>query len=73
MHCHLVTVEVSVKRSADERMNLNGLTFNQDRFKGLDAESVQCRSTIQKNWMLLDHRVENLPDLWSPTLNHSLR
>ena len=35
---HLVTVEVSVERRTDERMQLNGLALNEHRLKCLDAQ-----------------------------------
>ena len=39
---HLVTVEVRVEGRANQGMQLNGLSFDQDRFKGLNAQAVQC-------------------------------
>src|SRR6478672_8214225 len=69
VHCHLVAVEVGVVRGANERMNANGFTLDQLRFKRLDRETVQGRSTIQKHRMTPGYFVENVPDLGSLTLN----
>src|SRR3546814_378733 len=46
-------------------MQLNGLAFDQHKFKGLDTESVQSRRTVQQNRMLADDILENVPDLWT--------
>ena len=46
MNSHLVTVKVCVKRSTYQRMELDRFTFHQDRFKCLDSQSVQGRSTV---------------------------
>ncbi len=59
---HLVTVEVGVEGRADQRMKLNGPTFPKDRFKGLDAQTVECRGTVQENRMFLDDVFEDVPD-----------
>ena len=59
---HLVTVEVGVESRADQGMELNGSTFPKDRFKGLDAQAVQCRGTVQENRMFLDDVFENVPN-----------
>src|SRR5207237_2222446 len=48
VHGHLVTVEVSVERGADERVNTNGLSFDEYRLESLDAESVKGRSAVQQ-------------------------
>jgi hypothetical protein len=37
VHGHLVAVEVGVERRADERVDLDGLALDEQRFEGLDA------------------------------------
>jgi hypothetical protein len=59
---HLVAVEVGVEGRADERMQLDSLAFDQDRFEGLDAQAVQRRCAVQENRMLADDLVEDIPD-----------
>src|SRR5690606_12333931 len=46
VHGHLVTVKVGVVGSTDQRVQLNGLTFNQDRLERLDTQTVQRRCTV---------------------------
>jgi hypothetical protein len=40
MHSHLVTVEVCVEGSGDERMQLDGRAFDQNWLEGLNTETV---------------------------------
>ncbi len=44
---HLVPVEVGVVRRADERVNLDGLVLGEDGLKGLNAEPVERRGTVE--------------------------
>ena len=39
---HLVAVEIGVERGADQRVNLDGLAFDQHRLERLDAQTVQA-------------------------------
>ena len=55
MGSHLVTVKVRIVSGTYERMKLDRFTLDQDRLKCLDAEAVQCRSTVEHHRMLLDH------------------
>ena len=73
VHCHLVAVEVGVVRGANERVNANGFTLDQLRFKRLNRETVQSRSTIQEDRMAPGYFVKNVPDLGSLALNHLFR
>ena len=61
MYRHLVTVKVGVKRGTYQRMQLNGFTFNQDRFKRLNTQTVQGRRTVQHNRMFADDLIQNIP------------
>ena len=72
MNCHLVAVEVSVERGTNKRMKLNGLTFYQDRFKSLDTQPVQRRSTVQHNRMLFNYILQYIPNLRLELLHHLL-
>ena len=58
---HLVTVEVGVEGRADERVQLDGLAFDQDGLEGLDAQAVQRGSTVQHDRVLLDDLFEDVP------------
>ena len=54
-------------------MQLDCFTFNQNRFKGLNTQTVQRRRTVQQNRVLTDHFVEDIPDNRFFALNHFLR
>ena len=62
VHGHLVAVKVGVECGTHQRVQLNGFTFDQLGFEGLDAQSVQGWSAIQHHGMLSDYFVENVPD-----------
>src|SRR6266480_3521942 len=46
VHCHLVAIEVGVVRGTNERVNTNGFTLDQLRFKRLNGQTVQSWSTV---------------------------
>ena len=64
MYRHLVTVKVGVKRGTYQRMQLNGFTFNQDRFKRLNTQTVQGRRTVQHNRMFANDFFQDVPYFW---------
>ena len=72
VHGHLVTVEVSVERLTDERVNLDGLAVDQNRFEGLDTETVQRRGAVQQDGVLADDLFEDVPHHGLATLDHAL-
>ena len=59
---HLVTVEVGVERGADQRVQLDGLAFDQHRLERLDAEAMQGRGAVQQHRMLADDFFQDVPD-----------
>ena len=59
---HLVAVEVRVEGGADERMDLDRLTFNQHGLEGLDAKTVQGRGAVEQDRVILDDLFEDVPD-----------
>ncbi len=73
VHRHLVTVEVGVVRSADQRVQLDRLAFNQHGLKRLDTQTVQRRCTVQQHRVLANHFGEDIPDFRRLTLDHLLR
>src|SRR5436305_12891033 len=54
VHCHLVAVEVGVVSGANERVNANGFTLDKLRFKSMNRETVQSRSTVQEHMLAPD-------------------
>ena len=69
---HLVTVEVGIEGGADERMQLEGLAFDQLGLERLNAETVQRRSTVEHDRVFVDHLFEDVPDDRILVLNHLL-
>src|SRR5690606_35676361 len=69
---HLVTVEVGVVRGADQRVQLDGFTFDQYRLERLDTQTVQGRRTVEQHGVFADHFSENVPDLRQFALDHLL-
>jgi hypothetical protein len=61
VHRHLVAVEVGVECGTHQRMQLDRLAFDQQRFERLNAETVQGRCTIQQHRMFANHFFENIP------------
>ena len=72
MDRHLVAVEVGIESRTDKRMKLDRLSFYKDRLKSLDAESVQCRSTVQHDRVLRDDVLEDIPYFALKALDHLL-
>ncbi|MBA7666521.1 hypothetical protein ES703_74602 [subsurface metagenome] len=72
MHRHLVAVEVSIEPPAGQRMQHNGVTFDQYRLKGLNAHSMEGRRTVEQDRMLMNNFFEDIPDLFVTSFNHSL-
>ena len=70
--CHLVTVEVGVEAFAHQWMQVDRVTFDQYRLKRLNTHSVQGWCTIQQDGVILDHRFQDVPDLFIFTLKHLL-
>ena len=72
MHGHLVAVEVGVEAFADQRVNLDGVAFNQHRLKRLDAHAVKRGGAVQHDGMLIDALFENIPDFGIAAFEHLL-
>src|SRR5690606_8537033 len=69
---HLVTVEVGVVRGTDQRVQLDGLAFDQHGLKGLDTETVQCRRSVEQYRVFADDLGEDVPHLRQFALDHLL-
>ena len=72
VHRHLVAVEVGVEGRADERVDLDGAAFDQDRLEGLDAQAVQRRRAVEQHRVVLDDLFEDVPDLGPHALDDAL-
>ena len=53
-------------------MDADCLALHQHRLEGLDAKSVQGRSTVQQHRVLADDVLQNRPDLRLASLDHAL-
>ncbi|MNF61945.1 hypothetical protein D3C84_436110 [compost metagenome] len=69
---HLVTIEVRVIGGTNERVQLDGLAFDQGRFKRLDTQTVQGRCTVQQDRVFADHFVQDVPNDGFFALHHFL-
>ncbi len=72
MHRHLISVEVGIESGTDERVDMDSLTLDENRLKGLDTETMQCRSTIEEDVVILGNALENVPDFFSTRSDHPL-
>ena len=72
MHRHLVAVEVGVERRADQRVDADGLAFDQHRLERLDAQAVQRRRAVEQHGVLADHLFEHVPHFGDLLLDHLL-
>ena len=59
MDSHLVAVKVGVKGFTSKRVQLERLALYQYRLKGLDSQTVQCRSAVQQYRVLAYNFVKN--------------
>ena len=69
---HLVAVEVGVEALTDQRVNLDRVPFHQDRLERLNPDAVQRRCPVQQHGVILDHLVQDVPDLFVLALQHAL-
>ena len=69
---HLVAVKVGVIGSTNQRVQLNRLTFNQNRFKRLDTQTVKCRCAVQQYGVLADNLSKDVPHFRQLALDHFL-
>ena len=69
VHGHLVAVKVGVECRADERMKLDCLALDQDRFERLNAETVKRRCAVEHDGMFADDFIQNVPDFLALLFN----
>ncbi|MNM57037.1 hypothetical protein D3C81_682240 [compost metagenome] len=72
MNSHLVTIEVGVVCRTNQRVQLDSLTFDQNRFKCLDTQTVQGWCTVQQYRVFADNFVQDIPNDSFFALNHFL-
>ena len=72
VHRHLVAVEIGVECRAHERMDPNGLAFDQHRLERLNPEPMERGCPIQQDRMLPNHLFQHVPDFFLLLLDHLL-
>ena len=70
MYSHLVTVKVGVECHTYQWMKLNCLSLNQDSFKCLHAKTMQGWSTVENDWILGYHILQDIPNFLGALLLH---
>ena len=70
MDRHLVSIKVGIESFANERMQFDSISFNENRLKSLNAHSVKRRSSIQENRMVVNDLFEDIPNLGILTFEH---
>ncbi len=72
MHRHLIAVEVSVEGGADQGMDPDSATVDEDGLEGLDAKAMEGRRPVQEDRPLLDDLIEDVPNLGLSPLHDPL-
>ena len=72
MDGHLVAVEIGIEALAYQRVDADGIAFDEHRLEGLDTHAVQGRSAVEEDRMVLDNFLENVPNLLGLALQHFL-
>ena len=72
MNSHLVTVEVGVEGRTNERMQLDGLTFNQGRLERLNTKTVKGRCAVQHDRVFTDNLFKDIPNFGTLFFHHTL-
>ena len=70
---HLVTIEVRVETFARQRVQVNRVTFNENRLKRHDSHAVKRWGSVQHHRMIGDDRFENIPNFFIFAFEHLLR
>src|SRR5476651_2027305 len=72
VNSHLVTIEVGVICRTNQRVQLDRFTFDQNRVKRLDTQTVQGWCTVQQYRVFADNFVQDIPNDSFFALNHFL-
>ena len=63
VNSHLVAVEVGVISGTDQRVDADGLAFDELWLEGLHRQAVQGRCAVQQHGMAAGHFFQNVPNL----------
>jgi len=67
---HLIAVEVCIECRAHHGMDADGLSLHEHRLEGLNAETVEGRSTVQQHGVAVDDVLQDLPHFGSLLIHH---
>ena len=70
---HLVTVKVSVKGRADQRVKLDRFTFDQHGLERLNAKTVKRRRAVEHDGVFTDHLIKDVPNFGTLFFDQFLR
>ena len=73
VHGHLVAIKIGVKRLADKRRNPYAKVLDEKRSKCLNAEAMQCRGAVQKNFFIFYNLFKNSPYIRRPLFYKPVR
>ena len=59
---HLVAVKVGIVSGTNKGVHPDGIALNQDRFEGLNGETVQGGSTVQEDGVPLGDFLQDVPN-----------
>ena len=62
VNSHLVTVKIRVESGTGQRVQLDRLALNHFRLEGLDTQTVERRSSVQKDRMAFHHVFKDIPN-----------
>ena len=73
MDRHLIPVEIRVERGADERVDPDGLAFDENGLESLNPEAMERRGAVEQHGMLADDFFEKVPHLGPLRFDHFFR
>ena len=63
MHGHLVAVEVGAEGLTHQRVDLDGVAFDELRHERLDTQAVERGRAVEQDRVVLDDLFEDVPHL----------
>ena len=72
VHGHLVAVKVGVEGFTGQRVQLDGLAFDEFRLEGLDTQAVQGGGTVEHHRVFGDGFFQHIPHLGPVAFHHAL-
>ena len=61
MNSHLIPIEVGIEGRAHQRMDLDGLSLDENGLKGLNSQTVQGGSTIEQHGVFPNDFLQDIP------------